>query len=217
MKTGYLKGAGIAVLLCGLTACAEDKGGEDAVRVVKLPVTGLMAGCCDSAVGKEFKAIPGVAGVSFEKQESGKLAVIELKKDAVLELSKVQEALATATKGMGKGMGTEYKLDTANVPVDSTVVFRTALVSEADKERLDKALAGHKGLELKFVESPDKESSAITPVIEEGLKGTLDQVTQILKDAKIALKEVVFHGAAGDDDTHGSKGEGEGSGCCGDD
>ena len=187
MKIGLWKRVSAVVLLAAVTACAEDKGDGDAGRAVKLPVTGLMAGCCDSAVGKELKAIAGVEDVSFEKDESGKRAVIRLKKDARLELSKVQAALETATKGMGKSMGAEYKLDSANLPVDASVVFLTAPISDEDKARLDKAFAGLKGFESSAVESPDKGVSALSLTFEEKAAGTLDQVTRILKDEKIVL------------------------------
>ena len=197
MKTRIWKGASAAVLLCGMVACAEEK--DDGGRVLKVPVTGVKAGCCDLAVAKEIKALPGVADVFFQKNGSEKLAVIRLKKDESIELSRLREGLATATKGMGKSMGTEYKLDTANLSVDASVVFRTAVISDEDKSRLDKALAGLNGFESSAVEPPDKESSALTLSFGAGSSGKLDEVTQILKDAKIDLDEVVFRGVAAGD------------------
>jgi hypothetical protein len=193
MKTVPWKLLAAALVLCGMTASGDDKGNAESARVVKLPVLGVKAACCDSAAGKELEALPGVTSVTFEKDDSGKRAVIRLKTDAALELSKVQEALATATKAMGKSMGTEYTLDTSTLPVDATVVFRAATVTGDDKARREKELGGLKGFDACTVQAEDKDSSAVTVTFKEKSVGTLDQVTKAMKAAGITLKEVVFH------------------------
>lgn len=199
------KGVGVVMVMCGLTAYAEDKEEKEAARVVKLPLTGLKAGCCDSAVGKAIGALAGVDGVSFEEDKAGKWAVIRLKKDAGIELSKVQDALAQATKGMGKAMGTEYKLDVSAVYVDASVEFRTSLISDDAKARLDKSLADLKGYESSTATASDKNSATLMLKFKDATAGTLGQVTKILKDAKVELKEVVFRGIAAGEE-HGAGG-----------
>ncbi|MCC6737743.1 MAG: hypothetical protein IT452_01750 [Planctomycetia bacterium] len=186
------KAAAAAVLALSLAACAEDKESSEGARVVKLAVTGVQAGCCDSAVADEVKKIAGVASVAFEEDKTGKRAVIRLKPDSFLSLSKMQEALKAATASMGKAMGLEYKLDEAKVPVDAHVAFRTGPI--ADKAALDKALAALKGFESSSVEE-GKAVSTLTLKFKEGEAGNLKDALAALKDAKVDVKDVDFLGA----------------------
>lgn len=176
-----------------LAAYAEDKEGEKP-RVVRLPMTGVMAGCCDSAVEKEMKPLDAVAKIAWEGKGKTKWAIVTLKKDATLELSKVQAALEKATSGMGKAMGTEYKLDAAALPVDASVVFRTGTISNEGKAALDKAFAALKGFESCEVDASKEGAAALTLKFKEKESASLEQVTKILKEAKIDVKDVVFRG-----------------------
>ncbi len=191
MKTGLCKSLCLASFALALAASAEDKP----ARVVRLPITGLMGGCCDSAVEDTMKPLAAVAKVAWEEKDKTKWAVVTLKPDATLELSKVQEALAAATKGMGKDMGTEYKLDVAAVRVDASVVFRTGTISNEAKAALDKEFAALKGFESCAVDASKEGAAALTLKFKEKESATLEQVTKILKDAKIEVKDVVFLGA----------------------
>lgn len=191
MKTPFLNCAFVVALAFGLAASADDK----APRVVKLPMTGVLADCCDTAVEDAIRPIPGVASIAWESKGDAKWAILTLKKDAVLELSKVKEALAAATKDMGASMGTEYKLNEKALPVDASVVFLTGAISNEDKASLDKAFAELKGFESSGVEWRKDGPVSLTLKFKEKESASLEQVTKILKDAKIELKDVVFLGA----------------------
>ncbi len=191
MKSAFWKSLGLASFALALAASAEDKP----ARVVKLPITGLMGGCCDTAVEDAMKPLAAVEKIAWKEEGKTKWAIVTLKKDATLELSKVQEALAAATKAMGKDMGTEYKLDAAAVRVDASVVFRTGTISNEDKAALDKAFAALKGFESCAVDASKEGAAALTLKFKEKESATLEQVTKILKDAKVEVKEVVFLGA----------------------
>ncbi|MCE9584065.1 MAG: hypothetical protein K8T20_16395 [Planctomycetes bacterium] len=191
MKIPFLNCALVVALAFGLAASADDK----ASRVVKLPVTGVLAGCCDTAVEDAIRPIPGVASIAWESKGDAKWAILTLKKDAVLELSKVKEALAAATKDMGASMGTEYKLNEKVLPVDASVVFRTAAIPAEDKARLDKALAELKGFDSAAVETRKDGLADLTLKFKDKESAMLEQVVKILKDAKVELKDVIFLGA----------------------
>lgn len=184
---------GSLALLCAVAAFGDDK---EAARVVRVPVTGLQAGCCDSAVQSAAGKLASAVTVTVEENKSGKWVVVTLKKDATLELSKLKEALANATEDMGKGMGTEYKLDEAALLVDASVTFRTAALSAEDKARLEKTFGAEKGFEKLAVEAAEGKQSALTLTFKKDSLISLERASKLLKDEKVEVKEVVFHGAA---------------------
>lgn len=213
-------------VLAALSAFADDPGKK--ARAVRLPLTDVQAGCCEAAVEKAMKDAPAVEEIAFEKGKDATWAVVTLKKTGNLSLAKVEEALAKATKAMGKGMGLTYALDRKALQVDSATTFLTGPVSDDAKAALDKALGELKGFEKSDVVAT-KAGSRVTFAFAKESDASLEKVSKALKDAKIEVKDVEFAGAVVDGAREGKKDaeegeeeacheegeEGEGSGCCG--
>lgn len=186
-----------AALLCATTLRAQDLTAEETGGTVTIPLTGLKAACCDAVAKTAIESQPGVAGVTIEKDEAGKKAVVTMKsKDATIDLSKMQAALDAAAKDMGAKMSMklEYKVDGGVMLVDDSVLFRTSPISAEDKTRLEATLDQVKGYGASKVENPDKDSSLLSLTFDPALAPTLDGARKILADAKIAVKDILFRG-----------------------
>lgn len=180
--------------MCATTLRAEDLTDEEPASVVKLPVTGLTAPCCDTAVKKAMAELKGADSVAVATSAAGKTVVITVKKGVTLDLSAIADAMAKANEAMGKAMGTVYKVDEGAILVGDGVAFKIPSISVAGKNHLDAALEQVKGYGASKVEGIDKDNSLLSIVFDPEQAPTLDGARKILKDAKIEVKDVVFRG-----------------------
>jgi hypothetical protein len=109
---------------------------------IAIPLKGLMAGCCEKPVQEELARVEGVKSAAVKKAGGAHVAEVVMKPGAGLPLSAVEKALAKATEGMGKAMGTAYAVD-ASFAAAWVHLFTTR--EKPDEAKLQEALGKLKG------------------------------------------------------------------------
>ena len=109
---------------------------------IAIPLKGLMAGCCEKPVQEELARVAGVKSAAVKKAGGAYVAEVVMKPGSGLPLSAVEKALAKATEGMGKAMGTNYEIDPSFA---AAWVHLFTTKEKPDEAKLKEALGNLKG------------------------------------------------------------------------
>ncbi len=111
---------------------------QDPAPLLWMPLKGLSAPCCEDPVRNELKKIDAIKSVSVEKRGDSYWAGINLKPGLTLKTTSVEKALAKATEGMGKMMGTTYEI---SPNLSAALVWEYRTEAPPDEAKLKEALA----------------------------------------------------------------------------
>jgi len=189
----------MAIVLSMLVASQGYAEDQKAKNSVGLPIIGLKARCCDTAVEGALRSMRGVESAAIRKEAGRKVAVLGLREGATIELSKVQEALARASKNMGDSMSMamNYEVDSDSLTVDDGVCFRIKRISDADKVKLDKELGKLEGWQLsKAVVPSSKDQMHLFLRFQEGRAPSVTRCRKAIEASGVTVLDVLLQGTS---------------------
>lgn len=115
---------------------------------VTVPLTGVLAKCCEEPVRTGLSGADGVSSVALRKTAGGYEADLALKEGKTVSLAALTKSLEEPNRGMGADMGTTYAVGDS---LSSSFVHFYKTASRPDEAKLKEAFAKLEGFKSVWV------------------------------------------------------------------